>query len=193
MKKVSLIAFSSICFLLLNACSQKPNLVLNVNINQSCKEPIVFYQFDYIAKGEFNHLNIQDEMIKDFLKTALKESGCFKEEPILNDNVYSLEVLFGSINNQKAQGNFLNSNSQNEAIIEIKLAFHNPNETRIFSGKSTLENQNTKYFSIGKSATLTPNQIQQTLTNAINVSVNEAIQSFFFGGGGAASKSPLNN
>ena len=179
MKKVSLIAFSSICFLLLNACSQKPNLVLNVNVNQSCKEPIVFYQFDYIAKGEFNHLNFEESTIKSLLKTALETSGCFKEEAILDDNVYSLEVLFGSINNQKAQGNFLSSSSQNEAIIEVKLAFHNPNETRIFSGKSTLEKQNTKYLGIGKSATLTSNQIQQTLTNAINVSVNEAIQSFW--------------
>ncbi|WP_104722495.1 hypothetical protein [Helicobacter mesocricetorum] len=178
MKKVSLMAFSSICFLLLNACSQKPNLILNVDVNQSCKEPIVSYQFDYIAKGEFNHLDIQENTIKNLLKTAFGESGCFKEESILDDNVYSLEVLFGSINNQTMQGNFLSLSSHNEAIIEIKLAFHKPNETRIFNGKSTLGNQNTKYLSIGKFTTLTSPQIEHTLINAINASVNEAIKSF---------------
>lgn len=107
MKKVSLIAFSSICFLLLNSCSQKPNLVLNVNVNQSCKEPIVFYQFDYIAKGEFNHLNFEESTIKSLLKTALETSGCFKEEAILDDNVYSLEVLLEALITKKHKVIFL--------------------------------------------------------------------------------------
>ena len=178
MKKISLITLSLICLLWLNACSQKPNLALNVNIEQSCKEPIVFYQFDYIAKGEFNHLNIQQKGIENLIKAALEESGCFKEEQILNDNIYYIEVLFGSIKNQKSEGNFFSLYSKDEAIIEVKLAFHNPYETRIFTGKATLENQNIKYFSINKTATLSFAQVKQTLLNAVNASINEAIKSF---------------
>lgn len=165
--------------LLMVACSKPPSILPNVKVTQKCENPIASYKLGDIKSGDFNQLNIGNIAIKEFVEDALNKSNCFIKTDVLgyNDN-YLLEIVYGSINVKSKRGDFLQSTSQNAAIIEIQMAFSNKNEFRVFNGKATIENNAEQYFALGEEAKLLPNEVKQTITNATNAAVNEAIQSF---------------
>ncbi|MDA3966695.1 MULTISPECIES: hypothetical protein [Helicobacter] len=161
------------------ACSKPPSVLPNIKVNKQCDKPIVAYKMGSIKSGEYNQLNIDENAIKTMLENTLSQSGCFVSTDVLGHNgEYLLEVVYGSINIKSNRGDWLQSTSQNAGIIELQMAFSNQNEFRVFSGKATIENSNNQYFTLGKEATLLPQEVRQTILNAINAATNEAITNF---------------
>ncbi|MCI5968002.1 hypothetical protein [Helicobacter sp.] len=181
MKKKFLKNACIICAIALSGCAQKYSTLPNTRIHQTCNMPIVTYEFGFLKEGEHNDLKISNTRIKDNIEKSLLQSGCFTLTQTNTDAYkhYRLDVVYGNINSKNAQGGFLHSQTSDALIFEIQLSFNRMDETRIFQGKSSLQNANEQYLKIfGQSSALDNNQIQITLQNAINSAINEATKSF---------------
>ena len=166
---------------ILSSCAQKYDSLPNTRVKQTCNTPIVAYELGFLREGQHNDLQISSARIQESLQTSLAQSGCFtqiQENTNLHKH-YRLDVVYGSIHQKNAQGGFFHSQTSDALIFEIQLSFNKMNETRIFQGKSSMENANEQYLKIfGKSSALDNNQIQITLQNAINSAINEATRNF---------------
>ena len=174
---VGAIALSSV----LSGCLQTYNSLPNTQIKQTCSAPIVTYEFGFLGEGDHNDLKISSSHIQGNLEKSLAQSGCFipLQSNINAHKYYRLDIVYGSINNKSAQGGFFHTKTNDLFVFEIQLAFKGIGETRIFQGKSSLENINQQYLKIfGQPANLNNNQIKITLQNAINSAINEAIYNF---------------
>lgn len=164
---------------ILSGCAQKYDSLPNTRVKQACTTPIITYEFGFLKEGEHNDLQIANALVKDIVEKSLMQSGCFTQANTNNYKHYQLDIVYGSINKKNAQGGFFHSTTSDALIFEIQLSFNKMDETRIFQGKSSLENANEQYLKVfGKSSELDNNQIQITLQNAINSAINEATRSF---------------
>lgn len=184
-KKWNPLCVATLCasVLLFSACAQKFDDLPNSRVLQTCQSPIVAYQLADLKRGDYNDLEISNVQIQEMVENSLAQSGCFMQSSQIdtaesNNAYYQLEVIFGNINTQKQSGGLWSEYSSDEAIFEVQLNFTRADETRIFRGKSSIQNQNSRYFVFGDRAKLNPNQIQITLQNAINSAINEATRNF---------------
>lgn len=159
----------------LTACAQKQEL-RPIAIQKTCQTLIASYQLESIEIGKFNDLQIPQEQVLSQLENALQASGCFAKATPNTPHHYNLQSVYGSVILQTAQGGFWQYTSQSTAIIEIRLAFSNGNETRFYNSKAYLENTADKFLGIGSSSTLDSTHIQLTLNNAIHSAINKATQ-----------------
>ncbi len=159
----------------LTACAKKQEF-LPITIQKTCQTPIVSYQLESIEIGKFNDLKIPQKQVLSQLENALQASGCFIKANSNTPRYYNLQSVYGSVILQTAQGGFWQYTSQSTAIIEIRLAFSNDNETRFYNSKAFLENTANKFLGIGSNSTLDSTHIQLTLNNAIHSAINKATQ-----------------
>lgn len=175
--------YLSLSAFLLSACAQKFDDLPNSRVLKTCQNPIVTYQLVDLKRGDYNDLEISNAQIQEMVENSLAQSGCFTQssqtDTIESNNAYyQLEVIFGNINTQKREGGFWSEYTSDEAIFEVQFNFSQAETLRIFRGKSSIQNQNSRYFVFGDKAKLNPNQIQITLQNAINSAINEATRNF---------------
>ena len=164
--------------LLVVACAQKQNTIQPVTLQKSCQTPIIAYQLENIKIGEFNDLQIPKKQVLSLIENALQDSGCFIKAKQNTPNIYILESIYGSINQQAKQGGFWKSTSHDTAIIEVLLAFSNDKETRYYKSKASFKNTTDKFLGIGNDSNLNPPHIQLALNNAIYSAINQATQDF---------------
>ncbi|TLD80609.1 hypothetical protein LS70_009035 [Helicobacter sp. MIT 11-5569] len=178
LQQACLIAVSS---LLLSACSQKYHTLPNTRVVKTCPTLLVTYEFGFLKQGEYDDLNLPNERIKSLIQEGLEQSGCFGQTQVISDAYkhYRLDVVYGNISTRSARGGFFHSQTSDALVFEVQLSFNRMDETRIFYGKSSLQNDNEQYWQIfGQPSTLDANEIQITIQNAINSAINEASRSF---------------
>lgn len=171
--------------LFLTACAQKYDTLPNTRVVPACQTPIITYTFGTVRHGDYNDLNFSNSKMHKYIQEALDQSGCFAHTlEVTNASThYRLDAAYGNINTKSRTGGFWHTQTSDSLIIEVQLAFHRMDETRVFQGKSSLQNANEQYLKFfGEKSTINDTEIQIILKNAINSATNEATRSFLLEG-----------